>query len=219
MSYYSLPCVVLNEKKEVKKLNNLSSNYSRLFYKQQAQDLDEDLPSLIAQQVVGADSQPLIDDVQKFFLGTSEYANDIQSDIDLFVTRGRFNETSIRHKLDLIEKSVWRTENPLALLFKDVAKFDAENPIIGSLLREIDLAQTGKNSDLIKKQLSKAPDINDTILIQRFKKFKETPAVFNNSDNDDDNNKPPKPFGPAPPPPAFSDFTDFFQTSQPPPTQ
>ena len=219
MSYYSLPCVVLNEKKEVKKLNNLSSNYSRLFYKQQAQDLDEDLPSLIAQQVVGADSQPLIDDVQKFLLGTSEYANDIQSDIDLFVTRGRFNETSIRHKLDPIEKSVWRTENPLALLFKDVAKFDAENPIIGSLLREIDLAQTGKNSDLIKKQLSKAPDINDTILIQRFKKFKETPAVFNNSDDDDDNNKPPKPFGPAPPPPACSDFTDFFQTSQPPPSQ
>ena len=118
MSYYSLPRVILNEKKEVKKLNNLSSNYSRLFYKQQAQDLDEGLPSLVAQHIVATEGQPLTDDVQNFLLGTSEYANDIQSDIDLFVTRGRFNEASIRCKLDPIEKSVRRTENPLALLFK-----------------------------------------------------------------------------------------------------
>ena len=85
MSYYSLPRVILNENKETKKLNNLSSNYSCL-------------------------------------LGTSEYANDIQSDIDLFVTRGRFNEASVRHKLNPIVKSVLRTENPLAFLFKDVVR-------------------------------------------------------------------------------------------------
>ena len=107
-------------------------------------------------------------------LGTNEYANDIQSDIDLFVTRGRINEASIRHKLDPIEKSVRGTENPLALLFKDVATFDTQNPIVESLLREIDLVQKGENSDLIKKQISKAPAINDTILIQRLKKIKET---------------------------------------------
>ena len=135
------------KKKEVKKFNNLSSNYSRLFYKQQAQDLDEDIPSLVAHQIAAEGQDPLIDDVQNFLLGTSEYVSDIQSDIDLFVTRGRFNEASIRHKLDPIEKSVWRTKNPLALLFKDVATFDAQNPIIGSLLREIDLAKKGKESD------------------------------------------------------------------------
>ena len=135
------------KKKEVKKFNNLSSNYSRLFYKQQAQDLDEDIPSLVAHQIAAEGQDPLTDDVQNFLLGTSEYVSDIQSDIDLFVTRGRFNEASIRHKLDPIEKSVWRTKNPLALLFKDVATFDAQNPIIGSLLREIDLAKKGKESD------------------------------------------------------------------------
>ena len=109
--------------------------------------MDEDIPSLVAHQIAAEGQDPLTDDVQNFLLGTSEYVSDIQSDIDLFVTRGRFNEASIRHKVDPIEKSVWRTKNPLALLFKDVATFDAQNPIIGSLLREIDLAKKGKESD------------------------------------------------------------------------
>ena len=140
MSYYSLPRVILNENnKETKKLNNLSPNYSRLFYKQLAQNLNEDIPTLLTQKIVSEGPLPLTDDVRNFLLETSEYANDIQSDIDLFVTKGRFNEASVRHKLDPIVKSVWRTENLLVLLFRDVATFDAQNPIIGSLLREIDL--------------------------------------------------------------------------------
>ena len=215
-SYYSLPCLTLNEKnKKTKKLNNLSSNYSRLFYKEPARDLDEDIPSLAAQNIVAEGELPFTEDVRNFLLGTSEYANDIQSDIDLFVTRGRFNEASVRHNLDPIAKSILRTENPLVLLFKDVATFDAQNPVIGSLLRETDLSKKGKNSDLIKKQLEKAPDINDIILIKRFKKFKEIPVNFNN--NDDDDNRPPPPgLGPAPPPPTFNDFQDF--QAPPPPT-
>ena len=140
MSYYSLPRVILNENnKETKKLNNLSPNYSRLFYKQLAQNLNEDIPTLLTQKIVSEGPLPLTDDVRNFLLETSEYANDIQSDIGLFVTKGRFNEASVRHKLDPIVKSVWRTENLLVLLFRDVATFDAQNPIIGSLLREIDL--------------------------------------------------------------------------------
>ena len=146
MSYYSLQRLILNENKETKKLNNLSSNYQRLSYKQQARDLDKDIPSLVAQSIVSEGVLPLTDGVQNFLLRTSEYANDIQSDIDLFVTKGRFNEASIRHKLDPIVKSVWKTENPLVLLFKDVATFDAQNPIIGSLLRKTDLAKKGKKA-------------------------------------------------------------------------
>ena len=131
----------------------------------------------------------MTDDTKNFLLGTSDYARSIQSDIDFYVTRGRQNQASFRRKLDPIEKNVWKSENPLALLLKDVANFDAQNPVIGSLLREIDLGKRSTNSDLIKKSLSKAPDINDTILLQRFKKFKETPINYNdNKDNDDDDN-------------------------------
>ena len=126
-------------------MNNLTSDYSRLFYKDIASDVDVDLPLTVTKKKL-AEGQPLTDDIKNFLQGTSEYARDIQSDIDLYVTRGRHNQASFRCKLDPIEKNVWRTENPLALLFKDVANFDAQNPIIGSLLREIDLGKNKANS-------------------------------------------------------------------------
>ena len=71
-------------------------------------------------------------------------------------------------------------------MLKDVANFDVQNPVIGSLLREIDLGKRSTNCDLIKKSLSKSPGINDTILLQRFKKIKETPINYNDNDDDDD---------------------------------
>ena len=123
MSFYSLPYGKLHKKDDVKKLNNLTSNYSHLSYKERANDVDVDLPSTVAKKIL-AESQPLTDDIKNFFLGTSNYARGIQLDIDLYMTRGRHKQASFRRKLDPIEKSVWRTENPLLLLFKDIANFD-----------------------------------------------------------------------------------------------
>ena len=183
MSYFLLPRGKLHKKEEIKKLNNLTFNYSSLFYKDRANYVDVDLPSTVANKIL-AEGQPLTDDIKNFLLGTSDYAKGIQSDIDLYVTRDRHNQASFGRKLDPIEKSVWRTENPLALLFKDVANFDAQNPIIGSLLREIGLGKNKTKSSLI----STAPDINDTILLHRFKKFKETSINYNNNDDDDGDN-------------------------------
>ena len=185
---YSLPCVKLHKKVVMKKWNNLTSNYSRLFKKDRANDVDIGLSSTVTNKIL-VEGQPLTDDIKNFLLGTSDYARSIQSDIDLYVTRGRHNQASFCRKLHPIEKNFWRTENPLALLFKDVANFDAQNSVIGSLLKEIDLGKRSTNSDLIKKLLSKAPYINYTILLQRFKKIKETPINYNdNDDNDDDDN-------------------------------
>ena len=67
-----------------------------------------------------------------------------------YVTRGRINNTSIRQKLDLISKNILRRQNPLELVFEDISTFDAENPIIGSLLRELYVKQKVLASDLIK---------------------------------------------------------------------
>ena len=69
-------------------MNNLTSNYSRLFYKDRANDVDVDLPSIVANKIL-AKGQPLTDDIENFLLGRSDYARGIQSDIDLYVTRGR----------------------------------------------------------------------------------------------------------------------------------
>ena len=65
MSYYSLPRGKLHKKDEIKKLNNLTSNYSRLFYKDRANDLDVDLP--VANKIL-AEGQPLTDDIKNFFV-------------------------------------------------------------------------------------------------------------------------------------------------------
>ena len=79
------------------------------------------------------------EDVQKYILATSDFAKSIQTDIKHYVTRDRINDASFRQKLDPISKNILRRQNLLELIFEDISKFDAENPIVGSLLREIDI--------------------------------------------------------------------------------
>ena len=43
-----------------------------------------------------------------------------------------------------------RRQNPLELVFEVISTFDAENPIVGSLLREIDLKKKQTDNDFIK---------------------------------------------------------------------
>ena len=38
-------------------------------------------------------------------------------------------------------KSIIRNKNPIELLFKDVKHFDAQNPVIGSLIKEVDVGK------------------------------------------------------------------------------
>ena len=53
------------------------------------------------------------------------------------MTRDRINNASFSEKLDPIVNNILRKQNPLELVFEDISTFDAENPIIGSLLREL----------------------------------------------------------------------------------
>ena len=50
-----------------------------------------------------------------------------------------FANKYFRQRLDPISKNILRRQNPLELVFEDISTFDAENPIAGSLLREIDI--------------------------------------------------------------------------------
>ena len=86
------------------------------------------------------------EDVQKYILATSGFAKSIQTDINHYVTRDRINDASFRQRLDLISKNILRRQNPLELVFEDISTFDAENPIVGSLLREIDIK---RNSQIV----------------------------------------------------------------------
>ena len=65
-AYYSLWRVKLNKKEDVKKLNNFSNAYSRFFYKKRDKDLDDDIASVTAQNVV-AQNKPMTDEVKTFY--------------------------------------------------------------------------------------------------------------------------------------------------------
>ena len=67
-----------------------------------------------------------------------------------YVTRDRTNNASFGQKLDPISKNILRRQNPLELVFEDISTFDAENPIVGSLLREIDIKKKQSDRDFIK---------------------------------------------------------------------
>ena len=77
--------------------------------------------------------------IQEYLLATSDFAKTMQTDINHYVTRDRINDASFRQKLDPISKNILSRQNPLELVFEDISTFDAENPIVGSLLREIDI--------------------------------------------------------------------------------
>ena len=91
------------------------------------------------------------EDVQKHILATSEFTKGMQSDINLYVTRDRINNASFREKLDPINKNIVRQQNPLELVFEDISTFDAENPIVGALLREPDVGKKVLASHLMKQ--------------------------------------------------------------------
>ena len=75
------------------------------------------------------------EDVQKYILAASDFAKGMQTDINHYVTRDKINNASFRQKLDSISENILRRKNPLELVFEDISTFDAENPIVGSLLR------------------------------------------------------------------------------------
>ena len=140
---------------------------------------------------------------------TTEFGQQIQSDIDFYITWDRLNQASFQRKLDPIAKSIIRNQSPLELSFKNTKHFDGRNPVIESLTREINL---GKKDDL-GKLLSKAPSIKDLEIRSRLDLLR--------SDNNNDSFQPPPQPPSRPPhlpqPPQLPRRDDFFQPQAPPP--
>ena len=136
LDFYLLQTNKLYKKEDTKQLKNFPVGYVGSFYRNLADNIDNssDFFSRITEDV----DIPR-EDVQKYILATSDFAKSIQTDINHYVTRDRINGTSFRQRLDPINKNILRRQNPLELVFEDISTFDAENPIVGSLLREIDI--------------------------------------------------------------------------------
>ena len=63
----------------------------------------------------------------------------MQTDINHYVTRDCINNASLRQKLDSVSKNILQRQNTLELVFEDKSTFNAENPIMALLLREIEM--------------------------------------------------------------------------------
>ena len=138
MGFYSLPTGKLHKKTKKSRLKNFPAGYSGSFYRNLADNVENFLGSDFYDRIVN-DSDIPSKDVQKYILATSDFAKGMQTDINHYVTRDRINNASFRQKLDPISKNIFQRQNPLELVFEDISTFDSENPIVGSLLRELDV--------------------------------------------------------------------------------
>ena len=127
--YYVLEFI----KTETKKLYNLPSDFEKTFYRVWIDGIDFSLDTDFQGNIV---SQAPIEDVKIFLLATSEFGEENQAEINLYVTNDRLGEASFRRKLDPMSKSIIRNQNPVMLVFKDIflRTFDVRNLKIGSLL-------------------------------------------------------------------------------------
>ena len=114
-----------------------------------ADNIDNFLGSDFYEQIASDYNIPS-EDVQKYILALSNFAKSMQTDINHYVTKDRINSASFSQKLDPISKNILKRQNPLELVFEDISTFDAENPIVCSLLRELDVGKKSLASDLIK---------------------------------------------------------------------
>ena len=128
----------------------------------------------------------------------------MQDDINLYVMRDRLNNASFRQKLDPISKNIFIRQNPLELVFQGISTFDAQNTVVGSLLRELDIAKKDATSNLVGKAPRAAIDID---IQKRFDWLENDNLTFNRNNNND--------LSPLPQPPSFNNFIPPLP--QPPP--
>ena len=184
--FYLLSMNKLYKKEKTERLKNFPAGYVGSFYKNLADNVDNFFGSDFCSRTA-ADSDIPKEDVQKYIFATSDFAKSIQTDINHYVTRDRINDASFRQKLDPISKNILRRQNPLELVFEDISTFDAENPIVGSLLREIDLNKKQPDTDFIKS-LPSHPG-KEFEIQKRLDKLRGIKRFNNNNNNNNNNNK------------------------------
>ena len=163
------------------------------FYRNLADNVDDVVGSNFYSQI-SSDSNINNEDVQKYILAT---------DINHYVTKDKINNASFRQKLYPISKNIIRRQNPIELVFEDVSTFDAENPIVGSLLRETYLNKKQTDSDFIKSIPSHSgKEFEIKIRLDRLRDLKRLNTnnnnhnINNNNNNNSRNLFPPDPPGP-----------------------
>ena len=124
--------------------------------------------------------------VQKFLLATDLLQDSVQESLNMIVTDGNFNKASIRRALDTKYPSVMKKPKPIDFVFKDKAKFDLQNPIIGSLYEQI---TKNKKKEVVRKLLNASTAQKDTKSeLEKIVEFSRKIRKHDDDDDDDDVN-------------------------------
>ena len=120
-------------------------------------------------------------DLRKCLLATSDYGRNIRENINSLVDGGKFNQAVVCRVLDQKNKGVFESPTPLSATFKDVKKFDIENPILGNLLTQVIANQV--NDKTVRELLG---NIKDDKIQRRLDELRRD--TDNNNDNYDNIN-------------------------------
>ena len=123
--------------------------------------------------------------IQKFLLATDLLENAIQDNLGMIVTDGEFNDAGVRRVLDTKFPSIMHKPTATNFMFRDKAKFDIQNPVIGSLYNQL---LTKKQKEKLELEaIGKAPSVKDIDIQKRLDDIsKFNLGIKDNNDNDDD---------------------------------
>lgn len=97
--------------------------------------------------------------MQRFLLATSDFGKNIEENLNTVVTDRKFNNSIVCHTLDLTNANIFDIPNPFEVTLEDIKKFDAQNPVIGNLLSQIEASKlTGEK---MKKYLANTLSTKD----------------------------------------------------------
>ena len=178
MSHIQLPYGYVNKEKQIQ--FNLPNNYDESFYIDKVPYLTNENPAVQNKLINLIKNR---DSLKKWLLATSDYGAEIEQNLTAVVGPDeKFNNSIVRHALDLKDEPIFRNPNALNVTFYDMKKFDQVNPIIGKLAAQV------RASKLTEKELNqKMLDNFEADQIQaRLDRLKYGP---NNDDGDDNDNK------------------------------
>ena len=111
----------------------------------------------------------------------------IQDNVDMIVTDGDFNDASVRRVLDTKFSSIMKKQTATNFMFRDKAKFDIQNPVLGTIYNQLLTKKQKEREEL--ENINKVSSIKDLDIWKRLDalgKF-NLGVKDNNNDDDDDN--------------------------------
>ena len=115
--------------------------------------------------------------------------------MDIIVSDGKFNSAAIRRAFDTKYPSVMKKSNPIDVFFKDKAKFDTQNHIIGTLLT-IGTLLKGAPTQIESGKTRNEKAIENQLTSERLEQLRENNRKNNNDNDGNDDKNPPPPSAP-----------------------